>query len=254
MRCPKCKWPNKPNETNCIKCGAPLTGGNMDFEATSFVPQSSPAPAAESLKKTVREDMAFGGGMAGNPVGMVGAPRPEHTDIDGPSCPKCGYPLRHDTSVCPNCKSVLKKPVSESTVLSDAPVSRPAAPVSRPAAPADKPAAAQKPLSGTINPYLMGEEQVPSFSLKPVRKINEKHDMPAREYEGEEVTLTRSNTDEANASITSREQAVLTNVDGKWFIEDRSSQHTTFVLASHKVELHDGDTILLGNRLFTFHE
>ena len=185
---------------------------------------------------------------------MVGAPRPEHTDIDGPSCPKCGYPLRHDTSVCPNCKSVLKKPVSESTVLSDAPVSRPAAPVSRPAAPAEKPAAAQKPLSGTINPYLMGEEQVPSFSLKPVRKINEKHDMPAREYEGDEVTLTRAITDEANASITSREQAVLTIVDGKLFIEDRSSQHTTFVLASHKVELHDGDTILLGNRLFTFHE
>lgn len=233
----------------------------MDFEATSFVPQSSPAPAAESLRKTVREDMAFGGGMAGNPVGMAGVPRSEHTDIDGLSCPKCGYPLRHDTSVCPNCKSVLKKPVSESTVLSDAPVDRPAAPVSRPAAsvsrpaaPAEKPSASQKPLSGTINPYLMGEEQVPSFSLKPVRKINEKHDMSAREYEGDEVTLTRANTDEANASITSREQAVLTNVDGKWFIEDRSSQHTTFVLASHKVELHDGDTILLGNRLFTFHE
>ncbi len=74
------------------------------------------------------------------------------------------------------------------------------------------------------------------------------------EYEGSEVSLNRDNTETSNASITSKVQAVVSNDNGTWYIEDRSEQHTTFVLASRRIELHDGDMILLGNRLFEFHE
>ena len=65
--------------------------------------------------------------------------------------------------------------------------------------------------------------------------------------------LNRNNTEVNNPSITSRQQALITRVDGHWFIEDKSEQKTTFVQAAHKIELHDGDLILLGNRLFEFH-
>ncbi len=113
--------------------------------------------------------------------------------------------------------------------------------------------APQKKNRGTINPYMMQmEEEGPVFSLTAVKRMGERHTPGEREYDGTEVVLNRANTEPDNGSITSREQAVITNVDGRWFIEDRSEQKTTFVQAGHKVELHDGDIILIGNRLFTF--
>ena len=107
---------------------------------------------------------------------------------------------------------------------------------------------------GTINPYMMNLETEPTFTLKPLKRLNERHDFEEQEYEGKEIVLTRENTEQNNSSITSRQQALVTRVDGRWYIEDRSEQKTTFVQASHKTELHDGDIILLGNRLFEFHE
>ncbi len=55
-------------------------------------------------------------------------------------------------------------------------------------------------------------------------------------------------------SITSRIQAVISRKDDRWFIEDKSEQKTTFVQANIPQPLKDGDIILLGNRLFVFHE
>lgn len=107
---------------------------------------------------------------------------------------------------------------------------------------------------GTVNPYMMNLEMEPTFVLKPLKRMNERHELEEQEYEGSEVLLNRANTEENNPSITSREQAVVTRVDGHWYIEDRSEQKTTFVQAAKKIELHDGDIILLGNRLFEFHE
>ena len=100
---------------------------------------------------------------------------------------------------------------------------------------------------------MMNLETEPSFVLKPVKRMNERHELDELEFEGKSVTLTRDNTEPNNASITSREQAVVTNQDGHWFIEDKSEQKTTFVQAAQHIELHDGDLVLLGNRLFEFH-
>ena len=74
------------------------------------------------------------------------------------------------------------------------------------------------------------------------------------ELEEGEAVLTRDNTEPGNPSITSKEQALVTFSDGHWYIENRSEQSTTFVLANKKIELHDGDIILLGNRMFEFTE
>ena len=107
---------------------------------------------------------------------------------------------------------------------------------------------------GTVNPYMMNMDLEPSFVLKPIKRTNERHDLEELEFEGKSVTLNRDNTEANNASITSREQAIITNVDGHWYIEDKSEQKTTFVQAANRIELNDGDLILLGNRLFEFHE
>ena len=84
--------------------------------------------------------------------------------------------------------------------------------------------------------------------------MNERKPIEPFELEGVEVILTRDNTEPGNPTISSKEQAVITHAEGHWYIEDASDQKTTFVQAAHKMELHDGDIILLGNRLFKFTE
>ena len=71
-------------------------------------------------------------------------------------------------------------------------------------------------------------------------------------FNAEEVELNRGNTDPANQTITSRIQAVVRKEGDKWFIEDKSEYHSTFVQASRPAELRDGDMILLGDQLFRF--
>lgn len=74
----------------------------------------------------------------------------------------------------------------------------------------------------------------------------------AAKHEGHEVILNRSNTEATNKTITGKEQARLVNINNKWFIEDRSEMKTTFVRSSHPIELHSGDLILMGDRVFRF--
>lgn len=71
-------------------------------------------------------------------------------------------------------------------------------------------------------------------------------------YSGERIVLNRANTDPNNQSITSKEQAVLTNDGTSWYIEDLSEQHSTMLRISRKTKLQSGDIIALGNRLFEF--
>lgn len=246
MRCKNCGWPNKPEEKNCVKCNSPLQGGE---------PEEIIVPAADerdvNLRMTVSENDIFGGVAQGASSGesFIGS-----TEEETEPCRKCGYPVRAGKERCPNCNypmtpdNTRKQPDHRNDSETD---SRSRA--TRFAPGGDK----QAPARGTINPYLMNNNQPepePKFSLKPVRKFDERTELPDREFEGEEIILTRSNTEPENPSITSREQAIISKADGKWFIEDRSDLGTTFVRAAGKIELHDGDIILLGDRLFEFHE
>ena len=69
---------------------------------------------------------------------------------------------------------------------------------------------------------------------------------------GNDFELNRDNTDPENSTITSKTQAVVSFEDGKWFIKDESELRSTFVQAARKVELQNGDLILLGNQLYKF--
>lgn len=220
MRCKNCGWPNRPEETTCTKCGSPL-----DHNGTSSAPN-----VPSSSNQTVRECDVFGG-----------VPQPN-------ICPKCGYPLRPGLQNCPNCNSTIgnnhNKPDGNqsSPVNSQSPIRRPTI-VGAPN------------IHGTINVWTEGAIGLtPSFILSPVKRNGERRQPDDIELEGDNVVLNRDNTDPGNPSITSKVQATISKKDDKWYIEDKSEQKTTFVHASTPHELHDGDIILLGNRLFIFHE
>ena len=217
MRCRNCGWPNRPGETTCQKCGTPLDDSETMHEH-DYRSDSS------SMNATIPEHAAFD--------------NPEESDH---VCPKCGYPLRNNASKCPNCNYDVS------------PSQRANVEVHR-ATRMDNPALEKNEMMGTINPYMVSAASEPSFILRPVKRINEKKELSDLEYEGKKVLLTRSNTEPDNPSITSQNQAAITFAENKWFVEDLSEQGTTFIRVSKKTEIQDGDVLLLGNRLFEFHE
>lgn len=150
-------------------------------------------------------------------------------------CPKCGYPLRDNSSKCPNCNYISSPQSFYRQEMMD------------------NPANDKKQITGTINPFKMEVVAEPGFILRPIIRQNEKKEVTDLKYEGKEVLLNRNNTEADNPSITSHTQAILNYSEGHWFIEDKSEQGTTFVSAQNKIELHEGDILLLGNRLFEFH-
>ena len=217
MRCKNCGWPNRPGETICQKCGTPLDS-EKNFDDVY-------AASPSHMNATIPEQDAFGGKESEERI-----------------CPKCGYPLRNNASKCPNCNYDVE------------PVRFANAEMNHRATRMENPAQESSDLSGTINPYMMNAAPEPTFILRPMKRLNEKKELTDLEYEGKKVILTRSNTEADNLSITSQNQAVIINSEGKWFIEDLSEQGTTFIRVSKKTEIQEGDTILLGNRLFEFHK
>lgn len=242
MRCKHCGWPNKPGETNCVKCQAPLCAED-DASVTSASYNNDDSDGVRScspLKKTVREDVVFGNGIGSSA-------RDSQVEMLDDVCPKCGYLIREGVTKCPNCGTLLSAEGAMARSEQDAPLRR--RPTRR-----NSTAGSDGSMKKTVNPYVTNVDLPPMFVLKPLKRANEHHELDELEYEGEMTVLNRGNTEGNNMSITSREQAVITRSGGRWLIEDRSEQRTTFVQVSRPQELHDGDIILLGNRLFEFHE
>ena len=254
MRCKNCGWPNKPNETRCTKCGSPLSSNDDDFD---IVGAGTVSESTSPLNNTVREEDVFSQDRLNKPEPSTYAQAnvEHHESIPHmDQCPKCGYPLRPGVDKCPNCKFQINFAHRHENPAPDRhgdPYDMQREPARRATRMASD--QSQKPsFRGTINPYMMKMEIEPTFILKPLKRMEERHDFDEQEYEGKEVVLNRDNTEPNNPSITSRQQAVITNEEGRWYIEDKSDQKTTFVQAGQKIELHDGDIILLGNRLFEF--
>lgn len=103
----------------------------------------------------------------------------------------------------------------------------------------------------TMRPIRKGEKEG-TFTLTPISEETGKPDGDKLSYDGNEVVLNRENTDQKNTTITSLRQASVVYDNGKWSIKDESEFKTTFVQAARKIELNDGDLILLGNQLYRF--
>ena len=206
------------------------------------------------------------------------------------NCPHCGYPVIGDFTSCPNCGSsiasapkptVIQRPGQE--------VPAPAPVMEAPQTPLKSRTIANE-LSDlgfdeTVKCDRCGTEVSIDFTFCPkcgdrihlptVRAIRHKP-TPAPEppkphcrltmipeedeqiepvtndYEGASIILTRGNTEANNRTITSKEQAELICEDGKWFVLNKSELGSTYLEASRKIELQQGDIIVLGDRRFKF--
>ncbi|MBR0531065.1 MAG: zinc ribbon domain-containing protein [Bacteroidales bacterium] len=208
----------------CTNCGWENPEGAQRCEKCNSPlagqPVYSPTPAQEpvDVKSTVREGQA--------PI----APKE-----DPNTCPECGFPIREGSVRCPNCgKEFFKQAADGAPFIAPPPM-----------------AGAASKYDSTVNPW-SNPNSGKTFKLQPVAWDNEQGEIPAMNYAGEKVELRRENTDPANNTITSKTQAEITLENGKWFIEDKSAQHSTFVHAGRKMEIADGDVIVLGNRRFVF--
>lgn len=144
---------------------------------------------------------------------------------DANVCPNCGYPMRPGVTDCPNCQHKVAAAPQPKQVVSS---------------------------NGTVNPWVQVTPAT-KCSLEPVAQQGV--ETPALiSLKGEAHELNRANLDPDNQTITSKVQAKLTFEDGKWYIQDQSAQHTTFIYAGNKTALSDGDVILMGNRQFVFRE
>ena len=90
------------------------------------------------------------------------------------------------------------------------------------------------------------------FSLTIVPEDDESIEPVPNHFEGSEVMLNRKNTEPDNRTITSKEQAVVVNEGGKWYIENRSEYGSTLIFANRRMEIQSGDVIMLGDRRFKF--
>jgi hypothetical protein len=117
--------------------------------------------------------------------------------------------------------------------------------------------------AGTIRPQAPGEHgnTMPVFSPEKafvLRRLNENNAIdplrPTLIFEGEAHVLNRANVDPDNLTITSKAQAEIVNVNGEWYLEDRSVLRTTFIQVNKRTKIAKGDIIVLGNRRFLFED
>lgn len=207
------------------------------------------------------------------------------TVIQSPSsCPHCGYPVMENFTSCPNCGAEIS---SKPTTIQSSGAHQQAEPVMADASlkAAVKSGLAELGLDEKVKCDKCGAEVSIDFSFCPkcgerihlptIRAIRHKPTPPPEppkpkchltiipeeeeqtipvknDYEGFSIILTRENTEANNRTITSKEQAELINEDGKWFLLNKSELGSTYLEASRKLELQQGDVIVLGDRRFRF--
>ena len=182
-------------------------------------------------------------------------------------CNNCGWENPDGSQKCEKCNAPLQGGASNqnfdahSTIREDAPFE----PKKQGGTVVEEPKAQPRPqtaptvdFGGTVNPYAGMGAYVPirHCILKPVIFPGEDmRDAPKPvNLSGDYNELNRQILDPNNNTITSKVQATLTCKDGKWYIQNQSSQKTTYVYADEPVEIKTGDIILMGNRTFVFEE
>ena len=147
---------------------------------------------------------------------------------DSLSCPKCQYPLRIEPSAsspCPNC-GFGGSEESHDTV-SDS-----------------------KKTISLSSLDLKDEQQLSAFRFK---MISESTGSEFKiESEESEIILNRDHLDPDNKTISSKEHLLLKFRDGKIYVEDVSTNGSTFIQVINKMPINPGIRIVMGNRIFLF--
>ncbi|MBQ0141231.1 MAG: zinc ribbon domain-containing protein [Prevotellaceae bacterium] len=259
MRCNNCGWDNPNDAQVCAKCNSPLNSRSTNYEDTGSVNQE-PHETMINLKGTIPESLTK---AVINILENSNEPTSGNDVVKKCPNPECGYLLADGQDTCPRCgASVSDKETTNKITKNQEKVDEPKPNTLICAKCGNEiiigsrfcPSCGNEVAKmGTINPWKSTERETEiGFQLTPIAWNGEIIAQDPKEYFGSNVILNRDNTDPSNNSITSKEQAEIMFEDGKWYIEDKSEQHTTMIQVNHKFEIHDGDNILLGNRLLSF--
>jgi len=236
IRCNNCGWSNDASTIRCEKCNAPLKGsiiGQPNQQAQNTNPDPVYMPATEMGKE------ASGGFWDQHNVA---------------ACPHCGYPNSNEATHCIKCKKPIKGNIPDMPKQPDEPIKPKIQNIEK----AGKNIriiegegmSANQPLTGTIDPYRQ-KKQI-KFFLEPVLNEENKEGVII-ECHGTTLNLNRESLDPGNNSITSKTQAVITNQNGAFYIQDKSQMQTTFIQANKPFKLENGDIVLMGDRKFRFY-
>lgn len=215
--CKNCKKSNPVNALRCIECNSPLDG------SIAIVPKRKLPEPAKAPRGTAVKHEPLASEVKGN---LISCPSCNFANIPVSSnCSKCGSPL--NASIISKDKLIVKREKNQPELNSAQPIS-----------------------TATINPFVQKTNQ-PQFQLTPIEggvidTINTLH------FVGSNVKLNRSNLDENNNTISSKEQAEIVFSEGRFVLQDKSSFRSTFIQVNPEYELKNGDIILMGNRLFVF--
>ena len=289
MRCNNCGWDNAPNSSACVKCGHPLqseNGGYHNPYQGVNVPNYNNGAEQQPRPTVINAQPAAA--PAPRPTRIVNGPMPQEqqpratvTQIPK-SCPHCGYPVVGDFTSCPNCgasvvpapkPTTIQRPVNADTPRVAPVVSNVAAAMAElgidEKVKCDK-CGAEVSIDFTFCPKCgerihlptirairhkatpAPEPPKPHCHLTLIPEEDEQKEPVTNDYEGASIILTRENTESDNRTITSKEQAELTCEDGKWYLLNKSELGSTYLEASRKLELQQGDIIVLGDRRFKF--
>lgn len=142
----------------------------------------------------------------------------EESSAIGRNCPKCGYPLRPGSNECPQCSE--KDQQKDQSQQKDA---------------------------GQSVPIWNIENS--EFRIGPCDKNGAISN--AKTYTTDDIVLGREELYPDNNNI-SRQHIHITNENGHWYVEDVSSTHQTFITVKKKVQIENGDVLVLGNKFFRF--
>lgn len=215
MRCQFCGWDNPQSKEVCEKCNRPLVSSVSDESTCANSKQDNHnRPTERCVEETFNPRATVREIPVGGNTGTG----------DVTECPECGYQL--ENGECPACG--YKEGEAEPAILH----------------------VVEDPRK-TVRPSRKGQKEG-EFKLIPISEETGMPEGEALSYEGNSVILNRDNTDPKNSTITSHEQALISFEDGKWCVEDKSDYRTTFVQANRKIEIQQGDLLLLGNQLYRF--
>ena len=251
MRCNNCGWDNEEGCTACTKCGSPIQGGSR-YAASPFMASKAQNNGAneQPLRATVMSSPGFG-----NTQDTAGNHDLRATVLSGSPAMNDSSEIRK-TRLIGDISEQIDTPLAEDVTSRDTQtITTTAQPKAHELISCEKCGAevsakfAFCPMCGAKLPEKL---KGPQFTLTLIPDEGEQTDSVTMEYEGETVVLNRANTEKTNHTITSKEQAVLRNEDGKWFLENRSEMCTTYFEANRRIELQADDIIMLGDRRFKF--
>lgn len=256
MRCDYCGWINTDDSKRCVKCN-------------QILPEAPVSPQQPNLTQIV-------------------TPNPDKTEesTNNPCsfCPSCGYPTATNATVCPACNTQISNndsivPDTKATIRvvpsigQDAVMQTPgnsnfaaqmkqtvrdgAAAIA--ATVATSSSCTNEELKNVVRD-LVAEEQLKKnksehnkgCTITSLDGFNGSHNSIG--IQNGTTILKRADIDIENYAIDENQHVEFECIDGQWYIQNLSANNNTYICIKRKMQLENGDIIIIGNRRFIFNK